>query len=281
MARAPSHRRRFLAGLAAALAVGAGGAWLLLRGAHAEVAEQVRVRQATASLLALADLVERAGEGEPVRRVVAAWQAQQPPGGEARVLRLQGVLLEASTSPRDAGDRAAPRRLAREEKPLFDQGQRLRAAVAGNAEGGASKPEIEVEAGPGGARTLAAPLRRDGQVVGLVRVTTAPPPLELPAGLVGLLLAVGLPLVAFALAARVIGERRWPLAGAALAALAAGLLLYAADAVRALEAAHRAGHEAVAAHARAQAAQARGLATAEGLPAEPRLEPGALDADAF
>jgi arabinogalactan oligomer/maltooligosaccharide transport system permease protein len=281
MARSPSHRRRVLAGLAAALAVGAGGAWLLLRGARGEVAEAVRQRQAVVSLLALDGLVARAGEGEPVRRLLAAWQAQQPPGGEARVLRLQGVLLEASTSPRDAGERAAPRRLAREEKPLFDQGQRLRAAAGGDAEGGASKPEIEVEPAPGGALSLAAPLRRDGQVVGLVRITTAPPPVAAPQGVLGLLLAVVLPLAAFALAARALGERRGRLLAAALAALLAGLLLFGADAVRSLEEAHRAGHAAVAAHARAQAAQALGLAAAEGLPAEPRLDPAALDADGY
>ena len=116
------------------------------------------------------------------RDLVAAWQAGQPAGTEARVLRLQGTSLEASTAPQDVGEQAAPRRLARDEKPLFDRAQRLRAAVAGNREGGAAKPEVEVERLPGGGLRLAAPLEEDGQVVGMVQLDlpAAPAPAPLP-----------------------------------------------------------------------------------------------------
>jgi len=282
MTRAPSQRRRFLYGLALALVLGVGGAWLLLRGAHAQVAEDARVRQAVVSLLALDDLVLRAGPGgDRVREVVSAWQAQQPPGGEARVLLFQGISLEASTSPEDAGDRAAPRRLARDEKPLFDQGQRLRAAVAGNQEGGASKPEIEIERVSGGRRSLAAPLVQGGQVVGLVQIVAAAAPALAPPGLLGAILAVLLPLLGFWLAGRLLGERKWPLALVALAALALGMGAFSVAAMGELEAAHRSAHAAVAANVQAQAAQVLGLATARGLPAEPALEPAAWDADVF
>lgn len=281
MRRAPSHRRRFLAGLAVALALGVGGAWLLLRGAHGAVADEVRVRKAVVSALALADLVRRAPDGEAVRRAVAAWQSQQPPGGEARVLVFQGITLEASTSARDVGEQAAPRRLSREEKPLFDRGQRLRAAVAGNQEGGASKPELEVEQLLGGRQRLSVPLERDGQVVGLVEVEAvqraAPQPLDLGPTL----LALGLPLLGLWLAGRRLGERRWALAAAAAAALVAGMVIFAAGAVPALRAARRAAHGEVAAHARAQAAQVAGLVATLGLRAEPPPAPAAWDADVY
>jgi arabinogalactan oligomer/maltooligosaccharide transport system permease protein len=279
--RAPSHRRRFLAGLATALALGVGGSWLLLRGAHGVVAEDVRVRKAIVSTLALADLVTRAGGGEGTRQLLAAWQAQQPPGGEARVLAFQGITLEASTSPRDSGALAAPRRLAREEKPLFDRGQRLRAAVASNREGGASKPELEVEALAGGRQRLAVPLERDGQVIGLVEVETAQAAAPQPLDLLPALLAVLLPLLGFVVASSRLGERRWALAGVALVALLAGLAIFAAGAGPSLLAARVAAHAEVSAHAQAQASQSLGLIGRLGLRADPPPSPAAWDVDVF
>ncbi len=281
MIRTPPHRRRFLAGLAAALALGVGGSWLLLRGAHGAVAEDVRIRKAIVTALGLEDLVRRAGDGEAVRQVVAAWQSQQPPGGEARVLVFQGITLEASTSVKDTGDQAAPRRLSRDEKPLFDRGQRLRAAVASNLEGGASKPELEVEDLSGSRERLSVPLQKGGQVVGMVEVTTeqraAPQGLDLwPA-----LLAVALPLLALWLIGRRLGERRWALLTAAVAALCAGLVIFAAGAVPGLRAARRAAHDEVAAHARAQASQAAGLVATLGLTPSPAPSPAAWDADVY
>jgi arabinogalactan oligomer/maltooligosaccharide transport system permease protein len=281
MRPAPSHRRRFLAGLAIALALGVGGSWLLLRGAQGGLADEVRIRKAIVSTLALEELVARAGSPEGLRQVVAAWQSQQPPGAEARVLIFQGIVLEASTSSRDTGDRAAPRRLSREEKPLFDRGQRLRAAVASNQEGGASKPEIDVERQAGGRLRLAVPLERDGQLIGMVEVETAQEAAPRPLGLGPLLLAALLPLLACWLAGRRLGERRWPLAGAALAALAAGMAIFGAAAVPALGAARAEAHAEVSGYARAQASQFLGLVTSLALRAEPAVSPAAWDADVY
>jgi arabinogalactan oligomer/maltooligosaccharide transport system permease protein len=279
--RSPSHRRRFLAGLAIALALGVGGSWLLLRGAHGEVAEEVRIRKAIVSTLALQDLVSRAGGGDGLRQVVAAWQAQQPPGGEARVLLFQGIMLEASTSPKDTGDLAAPRRLSREEKPLFDRGQRLRAAIASNQEGGASKPELEVEAGAGGRQRLAVPLERDGQVIGMVEVETVQRAAPQGLDLLPALLAVLLPLLAFWAAGRRLGERRWPLAGLAVVALAAGMVIFALGAVPSLRSARLDAHAEVSAHARAQASQSLGLVARLSLRAAPAVSPAGWDADVY
>ncbi|HSN15724.1 MAG TPA: sugar ABC transporter permease, partial [Anaeromyxobacteraceae bacterium] len=197
MSASTSHHRRFLTGLIAALALGVGGSWLLLRAAHGAAAEEVRLRKATVAALALAELVGRAGESGPaMRSVVAAWQSQQPPGSEALVVIFQGLSLEASSSAKDTGDRAAPRRLSRDEKELFDRGQRLRAAVSGNRDGGASKPEVELARAAGGLRA-AVPLVRSGQAVGLVQILASPPTSLPEIGGLAPVAATLLPLLAF------------------------------------------------------------------------------------
>ena len=281
MIRSPSHRRRFLAGLAVALALGVGGSWLLLRGAHGDLAGEVRTRKAIVTALALQDLVSRAADGDGLRQVVASWQAQQPPGGMARVLIFQGIMLEASTSPKDVGDQAAPRRLSRDEKPIFDRGQRLRAAVASNQEGAASKPELEVEGMAGDRQRVAVPLERDGQVIGIVGIETAQRAAPQALDLLPALLAVLLPLLAFWAVGRRLGERRWPLAGAAVAALAAGMVIFAFGAVPSLRSARLEAHAEVSAHVRAQASQSLGLVARLGLRAEPAPSPASWDADVF
>jgi arabinogalactan oligomer/maltooligosaccharide transport system permease protein len=226
MPSAPSHRRRFLAGLVAALVVGGGTADLLTRSAEQERREELASRRAIDSLSSLTGLVTGAGGmGDGVRELLRGWQEGQPAGTEARVILLQNIRLEGSTAPSDVGERAAPRRLSRDEKPLYDQAQRLRGAAESNREGGAPKPELELERLAGGGRIAAAPLRSGDEVVGAVRLTLPPPPVtplasRLPG--IGWLAAA---FAAFSIAAVMLGERRWPLALAAAASLAAGLAL--------------------------------------------------------
>jgi arabinogalactan oligomer/maltooligosaccharide transport system permease protein len=220
----PSHRLRFVAALAAALATGGGIAELLLRGAEQEHREELASRRAVVALGSLVDLVARSGAtGDRLRELLRGWQEGQPAGREARVILLQGARLEGSTAAADAGEGAAPRRLARDEKPLYDQAQRLRGAVESNREGGAPKPEFEIERLAGGARIVAAPLRAGDEVVGAVRLTVPPPPAtprtSRLAGVAWLVAAFA----TFCAAALSLGERRWPLALAAAACLAAGL----------------------------------------------------------
>jgi arabinogalactan oligomer/maltooligosaccharide transport system permease protein len=277
----PSHRARFLAGLAVALAIGVGLSLLWVRDARTDAFRQRERREAVASLRVLVDLVERAGiQGEAVRAAVAAWQGGQEPPGVARVVVFQGIQLEASTDPADAGERAAPRRLSREEKPLFDRGQRLRGAVAGNREGGASRPEIEVERRPGGGLHLAAPLERAGEVVGHVEIETPPPPPAPSRGLLAGLLALVLPLLALAGLARAT-PRRGPLGAAAFALVALSLLSLGAWALGSVVEDRLRLDEAVGARARALATQEVGLLARLGLPADPAPRPGDLDADAY
>jgi arabinogalactan oligomer/maltooligosaccharide transport system permease protein len=277
----PAHRARFLAGLAVALAVGIGLSWLWLRASVVSSAEERGRREAISSAVMLADLVARAGgEGDAARAAVAAWQAQRPPRTVARVVVFQGVRLEASTDAQDVGEKAAPRRLAREEKPLFDRGQRLRAAVAGNREGGASRPEIEVERRAGGDLHVAAPLERGGAVVGHVEIEAPPAPRPAAPGVVGALLAVALPLLALlALLGRL--PARGARAAAAFALYAVAMVGFGAWAQRAATAARAEAHEAIAAQARALASQEIGLVATLGLPAEPVPRASALDVDAY
>ncbi len=165
---------------------------------------------AVVTLGSLVDVVERTGgQGDSLRVAVASFAAAHPRLRSIRVLSLSGAQLEASTVPEDAGERVAPRRLAPDEKPLFDQGQRLRAAVQTNLdEGAARKEEIEVRPSPAGGLDLAAPFSIGGAMVGIVKVETAPlsqPPR--PSALFALLLIAGATLATLAVT-MAIGERR-------------------------------------------------------------------------
>jgi arabinogalactan oligomer/maltooligosaccharide transport system permease protein len=277
---APSHPRRFAAGVAVAAALAAAISLFLLRGAARDLAEVREQRKEIASLLMLTDLVGRAGEaGDAVRQAVAAWQETAPPGSVARVLLFPRNLV-ASTLPADVGERAAPRSLTQPEKPLFDRGQRLRQAVAGNAEGAASRPEIELEWLRDGAVLLAAgPVIRDGQVVGMVQIEQpargAPAPVSpwTPLGAAAAAIAI-----AFA-GGRLLPNRRLPAAvlGLACAALAVGAVAWHARAT--LDGIRRANHAAVAEHVRALAARHAAVVASNALPSEPAARPGDWDAN--
>ncbi|HSS47671.1 MAG TPA: hypothetical protein VLX28_01870, partial [Thermoanaerobaculia bacterium] len=189
-ARPVSHRRRFLAGLAAAALLAAGVGALLLQGSQKADRRARAERQAVVTLSALTDLVDRAGggaagapapqasapapaaetggmglgaeiaaveqqgqaqpagdAGDAVRRVVARFAAGHPEVKAIRIVDFEGFQLTASTAAADSDAKAAPRRLEREEKDLYDLGQKLRAAVQGNregAEGAARQAEIAV-----------------------------------------------------------------------------------------------------------------------------------------
>ena len=272
---APSHRLRFLVGVALGAALGAGAARAFLSDARRDVAREREVRRAVVALQALSALLERTGAlGDPARRLAAAWQAATP--GVARVRVAAGTSLEISTAPEDAGERAAPRRLAREEKDLYDRGQRVAAAVQTNREEQQSlRDEIEVEPAAGGGLSLAAPAPAGG---GVLEVETGPLPPPPGAGWAAFLLAAAAPLAGFALLARLLGQRRAALAAAAVGCLAASLLLLFRHTAGAVAADRRQAAAAVAERVREQAALARELAGPGGPPA---AAPGDWDADAF
>nr|WP_216671837.1 sugar ABC transporter permease [Corallococcus exiguus] len=270
-----------MVGLALALGVSLFLAHGLLARANQERAAEREQRTATVSLLGLTDLVQRAGgTGDGVKAVVTGWPGV--PGSSVRVIAFSGIKLEASTFPDDTGDKAAPRRLSREEKPLYDRGQRLRAAVETNREeGSARKAEVESELLDNGAsRLLSVPVEVDGQVVGSVEsLTPAVVKGETPSW-TPVLLAFLLPLAACAAAVFALSRQGARVAVAA-ALFLAGLGGYTVYSLRALDAELRQTEDAVSAELRTRGEKAQALIAANTLNAEPALKPGAWDADAM
>ena len=298
--REPSHRLRFGAGLLVGTLLVAGAGHRLLTTSLGETARFGEDRRAVVSLRALTDVVARAGSGEAVRTVVAGFAQGQPQVAATRVVLFDGISLEASTDPADAGEDAAPRRLKREEKDLYDRGQRLRAAVETNrAEGGGRKDEVEKERLPDGSLSLAAPLERDGEVVGLVEVRRAPPPPGPRPSLLTTLSYVAAPLLLFAVLAFFLGERRVPLGILAALLLAATAWGYGAQSWAKLSRARTALEVDVAGQVKSSAARAQELLAALPAPAAPEapaegtapetapaappapLDPAAWDSDSF
>jgi arabinogalactan oligomer/maltooligosaccharide transport system permease protein len=261
-----NDRLRFAIGLVLA---GALGCWLTHRFAgeavRAEAAE-AESRRSVVALEALTTLVARTPD-DALGRAVADWQARTRGVAQARVLTIAGARLAASTAPADTGERAAPRRLVRDEKPFYDRGQRIASAVRGNREEeSARKPEIEVApAEQPGRLSLAGPLEQGGEVVGMVEIETlsAPPPPEEP--LLHYLVALLAPLAVFGAGALVVRPKRQALAALAAVCLGAALLLLTLSRAQRVETARRAGAQAVA----EQAALVGGA------------DPAALDVDAF
>lgn len=327
-----SHRRRFLIGLAVAALLGLGlGAALLAAARDGESRERAE-RRSVVTLLALAEVIDRAGgeapaaeepsyglgeelppveetesegmgigdelaaieagtdqpaadPGEAVRQAVARFAAAHPEVQAIRVVSFEGTRMEASTDPKDTGERAAPRRLDRDEKPVYDLGQKLRAAVAGNREGlsGAARAEeIAVERLPGGTLRLSAPVERAGEVAGMVQMDTAPETTA-AAGFPWLhaLLAWLAVVAVFFLLSLLLGERRALLAAAAVVLLAAVLTGFWLYSSRILEAERRATAEAVAAAVQQEGERAGALLAELGRPSEPALAPELWDANLY
>lgn len=279
----PPARRHALIGLAVAGLAGVLAAWWLLGAGQRATAAFGAEREAVVSAQALAELVTRAGlQGDTVREVVARVGDADPTIRAARVVIFSGLTLEASTFAEDTGDNAAPRRLARDEKAIFDQGQRLRVAVDTNREDQASMRE-EIEVTPLGDRSLevAVPLLQDGGVVGFVQVVTEPPPVE-TAGVFWwvALLACGLPFAALAVLGAVLPDRRLVLSLVALVLLAAGLAGFVWAGGRSVAAGRQVAEKAVAAHVQAVGTSASAVASALAL-GEPELDPVAWDVNRF
>ncbi|HEY8207419.1 MAG TPA: sugar ABC transporter permease [Myxococcaceae bacterium] len=286
----PNHRRRFTAGVLLATALGLAVSHAMLRAGLREVADSASQRLAAVSLSALAELSVRAGgKGDPLRKVVSAWQERTPSARAARVVVFDGLSLEASTAAADTGEKAAPRRLSRDEKPLYDVGQLLRAAVETNREEGQKrKKEIELLPGaPAAALALAEPLELEGGVVvGMVSLEAVTQPREVgaspwvPAGtFLGTALAFAA--AALALARKPSSAQRGLLAVISVAATTAGLSFFGWYSFGELEKARRQEHEQVSAWVHAQADAVRAVLNEQALEGAESLRPGAWDVDAY
>jgi len=284
MTAGPPHRRRFLVGFAAALVLGAAlSQWVLTRASERE-SEFRATRIAVVGASALAEVAGRAGGvGDGLRRAVAEFARDNTEVSSARIVILDGISLEASTAPADRGEKAAPRRLTREEKPLYDQAQGLRAAVETNRqEGTARKPEIETAAVSGRALSAAAPLEKDAAVVGMAMVETTPPPPSPPPGWLFPLLVVAFGVLAYWLATLATGERRGWLAGAACLLLLVAMALLGWHAFATLAGERRLTESGVASAVAIEAGRTqRALRElGQGAAAAP-LHPGRWDTDLF
>ena len=218
-------------------------------------------------------------EGEAVRQAVARFASDHPEVTSIRV--INGRELEASTDPQDQGDKAAPRSLTRDEKPLFDLGQKLRAAVEGNregAEGAARAPEIAIER-LGDRLSLAAPVERGGEVLGMVQMETKPEREPAAFAWLPFLAAWLAPVIVLLLLSFVLGERRWVLAAAAALLLVAGLWMYGRYALGALNAERRQSSQAVAAQVGEESKKTEALLAELGIPAGQPLDPTLWDVD--
>ncbi|MDY7227580.1 carbohydrate ABC transporter permease [Hyalangium rubrum] len=277
------RRPRVLVGLALALGLGLALAYGLLLQAREDASLEREQRRAFISLRAVTDLVERAGgSGDGVRAIVTAWQDLLPKGSAVRVISISGRSMEASTFPEDQGEKAAPRRLAREEKPLYDRGNDLRRAVETNQQqGSVSKAEIQAQVLPDGGQLLSAPVSVEGTVVGMVELATPPLPKVDRPPLGPALLAFLLPLLVLAGASFAPLRRQWQLVAVAAVVFVAGLGGYGAYSLGALEGGLRGTQEAVAEQLRAMSERAQTVITAQSLAAEPALQPATWDSDLY
>ena len=165
--------------------------------------------------MALADIVggiEAAGARESAPKLdelLTSWQSKFPDVSNLRVLRLSGAQLLASTNPADAAVKTLPRRLAREEKEIFDLAKELSAAVETNRDEGVSrKRQILLE--PVGADSVNISLpyftSQDGKVAGLVQFTKRVEPVGTKKGLAGAIIAVAVVAVLAYIAGRKAGN---------------------------------------------------------------------------
>ncbi len=233
---------RFIAGAAIATVVVLGGAHQLLAGELIELTARRDQRIAVVSLSALTHLVRQASAtpapegaadtGDALRAAAAEWQKQSSQVKSLRVVRFAGIALEASTAAGDVGDQAAPRRLSKDEKAIYDQGQRLRAAFETNRdEGVGRKDEIEFARRSDGTLAVAGPLSEGDAVVGVVEVVVGrgeplPPPnlgwaLGLAVAATGVVAALAL-----LLARRKNAVDRWVVGGVGAAAVAGVVLAH-------------------------------------------------------
>ncbi|MEM9468213.1 MAG: ABC transporter permease subunit [Actinomycetota bacterium] len=248
--------------LAAGLALGllllvAAGQFYLGRSVQT-FGDAAAARTALVSVGALSEAIESSGlESPELPTAVERYDSANDAVESIRVIHLKQRRLVASTAPEDAGDRAAPRRLKRDEKPYFDLGQSLRANVESNEQEGRKwKEEISIEtaadrraeqeadddaggetvdAGPsevaaGGdpaeidtSLYLAAPLEADGEIVGTVLLRARPEGAAIPAAGFGpgALLLCLLPAALLLLISRFVTHR-------AMLAAIAGVLFVAA-----------------------------------------------------
>ncbi|MCI0442278.1 sugar ABC transporter permease [bacterium] len=272
-----SHRRRFAIGLFFGLIVGLAVLYALYREARIEIAREQADRSGIISLLSLTQLVSETGpSGDALRQAVSAVASSDPSLKKISVIR--GASLEASTAPQDA----APRRLKRDEKPIFDLGQRLRSAVQTNREEQvARKNEIEIQQIGNGAIRLAAPVEQDGSVTGFVMIETSPSPQpSTPAIFTPILIAL-IALAVFIGAGFLFDEKKIAIAVLGFVVLSAALISYGIIVKRATESENMTLENKLAQQLTEQSKRSAALLTQLGITAKTPSKPGSWDTDVY
>ncbi|MEJ2602077.1 MAG: sugar ABC transporter permease [Gammaproteobacteria bacterium] len=161
--------------------------------------EDVRQREVIMHGMALAEIVggieadDQSGSADKLARVAAEWESEFPAISNIRVLRLSGARLLASTNAADSADGAPPRRLAREEKEIFDLAKELSAAVETNRDEGVSrKRQILLNPLDSDAMAISLPYftSEDGRVAGMVQFRKQLESVEAGGGYLSAILAV-------------------------------------------------------------------------------------------
>lgn len=187
-------KRRFLIGLLVAGLVGGVAIWFLDAGARSFQVSLIEQREAQLRVVMLADVAGRLGDDAAAVRAMVDEFARS--ATQLRTIRVvEGRDLVASTATSDTGEAAAPRRLQREEKPLFDDAQALRAAVDNNRDpSNPVKDELMVTPLPEeGIVRMAAPIEVGGEVIGMVGADYVPSRQGSSPPLLWILVAVALP----------------------------------------------------------------------------------------
>ena len=206
-------------------------------------------REVVMQAMALADQVAAVEAATPdssaprLAALTAAWSTRFGDIVAIRVVRSADALFLASTDPRDAPP--LPRRLAREEKPLYDLGQGLRSNVETNAaEGVFRKKQIDVVRLDRTRLRVAVPYSVGGKVLGFVQVEQRVAAPTMPPATWRAAVAIAAPIALFLLAAAwrrgraAPPGRPWVLYSAAVLLLGAMLYGEARDGLAGLGARH-------------------------------------------
>ncbi len=275
------HQRRFWIGLLLSLVVGIGiQQWLLMKARRTEAEAEAR-RTAMITVQLLSEIVQRAGaEEEKVAAAVTHFSNVHPEVKNIRVVR--GVRLLSSTVQSDTGDKIAPRRLARDEKWIFDAGQRLRASVQTNRDEGVSrKAEVEITRTAAGALQLSTPIEEEEAVVGYVQMETTPRVDLMKSSWFAAMGALFLPLLLFTVICFFAKENRMVLAISALILLVATIFLFGRHALADLERDIAAQSKKTAARIQEEAAAGTRILEALSVGASSPLQPSKWDVDIY
>ncbi len=147
--------------------------WVLVR----RFEEQSRGRADRAAMISIraAAAVASAHAGSSaLAPAMTGWAKEHPAVRGWRVANIEERTLDASSFSSDLAQGELPRRLQREEKPLYDLGQELRGNIETNiSEKTKREEEVSLERKDGRV-LIAAPVEKDGSVIGLVQIDSAP-----------------------------------------------------------------------------------------------------------